>query len=77
MKNTGLKHKREEAELTQVAIAKKAHITPLCYQRYEAGERIPRADIAILIAEALKVKTYKEFKALFSAATPDSGQAQN
>lgn len=52
--NTKLKEAREKTGLTQVEVAKKAGITPVCYQRYESGERIPRADIAKLIARTLK-----------------------
>ena len=44
---------REKAGLTQVEVADKANITEACYQRYEYGYRIPRADTAILIARAL------------------------
>lgn len=51
--NTKLKKAREDAGLTQVEVAKKAKITEVCYQRYEYGDRIPRADVAILIANAL------------------------
>ncbi len=53
MKNTKLIEARQRAGLTQVEIAQKAGVTPICYQRYEAGSRIPKADIAKLIAKAL------------------------
>lgn len=53
MSETKLKAKRHEKGLTQVEIARQAKITTTCYQRYEAGERIPRADTAKLIAKAL------------------------
>ncbi|MGI6014322.1 MAG: helix-turn-helix transcriptional regulator [Oscillospiraceae bacterium] len=53
MKNIKLIEARNKTGLTQVQVAKKAGITVVCYQRYEAGERIPRADIAILIAKAV------------------------
>ena len=52
-KETKLKIKRKETGLTQVEVARKARITVNCYQRYESGERMPRADIAKLIAKAL------------------------
>ena len=65
MKNTKLKTIREQMNLTQVQVAKGANITEACYQRYEAGVRIPRADIAIKIAETVGVKSYKTFKELF------------
>lgn len=54
VKNTKLIEARKKTGLTQVEVAQKAGITPICYQRYEAGDRIPRADTAILIAKALK-----------------------
>lgn len=72
MKNIKLIERRNKAGLTQVEIAEKVGITPICYQRYESGERIPRADTAILIADTLGVKSYKKFKELFGAATPDN-----
>lgn len=50
---TKLKIKRKKTGLTQVEVAGKARITVNCYQRYESGERMPRADIAKLIAKAL------------------------
>ena len=53
MKNTRLIEARRAAGLTQVEVADKARITDVCYQRYEAGQRIPRADIAIEIALAV------------------------
>ena len=71
MKNIKLSNARNKAGLTQVEVASKADITVVCYQRYEAGERIPRADIAIAIADALGVKSYKQFKKLFGAGAPD------
>ena len=70
MKNTNLKKAREKTGLTQARVAEMVGITAVGYQNYEAGERIPRADVAIAIADALGVKSYKEFKALFGAATP-------
>lgn len=51
--NTKLVNARKKVGLTQVQVAGKAKITEVCYQRYEAGDRIPRADIAKLIAKAL------------------------
>lgn len=53
MSNTKLKARRQEKGLTQVEVAEQAKINTLSYQRYEAGERIPRADTAKLIAKAL------------------------
>lgn len=48
MKNLNLIQAREKRGLTQEAIAKKADISLRAYQLYESGERIPRADTAIL-----------------------------
>lgn len=53
MKNIRLIEVRKKQGFTQVQVAKKVGITPICYQRYEAGERIPRADVAKRIAKAL------------------------
>lgn len=53
MNATKLKTKRNEHGLTQKAIAEKANITIMSYQRYEAGKRIPDAATAILIAQVL------------------------
>lgn len=50
---TPLKEKCENAGLTQLEVARKAGISIRAYKMYEAGERIPRADIAILIADAV------------------------
>lgn len=61
-----LKEKREKTGLTQAAIAKKAGISIRAYKLYEAEERIPRADVAIRIADALGVKSYQDFKKIFS-----------
>jgi DNA-binding helix-turn-helix protein len=52
-KETKLKIKRKETPLTQADLAKSARITVTSYQRYESGERIPKADTAKLIALAL------------------------
>ena len=59
-----LKEKREKAGLTQLEVAEKAGISIRAYKLYEAGERIPRADIAILIADAVG----SSVKELFSKA---------
>lgn len=53
MSETKLKTTRQKQGLTQAEIAKKASITVMSYQRYEAGEREPRASTAKLIAKAL------------------------
>jgi len=53
MKNTKLKKAREKCNLTQEQVATKIGTTARAYQYYEAGERIPRADVAKRIAKAL------------------------
>ena len=53
MSKTKLKAERQEKGLTQVEVAGKASISIRAYQQYESGERMPRADIAVLIARAL------------------------
>lgn len=52
-KETKLKTTRNKTGLTQVEVAEKAKVTPVCYQRYESGQRLPRVDTAKLIAKAL------------------------
>ena len=56
-----LKERRKELGLTQGAVAKKADISLRVYKIYESGERIPRADTAILIARTLKSAVEKLF----------------
>lgn len=53
MMNNKLKLARMAAGLTQAQVAKAAGVRAECYQRYEYGERVPRADVAILIAGRL------------------------
>lgn len=71
MKNIKLIERRNKAGLTQVEVAAKAGIQERAYQNYEAG-RTPKANIAIRIADTIGVKSYKDFKELFGAATPDN-----
>ena len=65
MKNIKLIEARNKTGLTQVEVAEKANITERAYQNYEAGRK-PRSDVAIRIADALRVKSYRDFKDLFS-----------
>lgn len=51
--NIKLKARRQKIGLTQVEVAEQAKVSIRAYQQYEAGERIPRADTAKLIAKAL------------------------
>ena len=64
MKNIKLIERRNKAGLTQVEVAGKAGSQERAYQNYEAG-RTPKADIAIRIADAIGVKSYKDFKEIF------------
>lgn len=65
MRNENLIKARNKTGLTQVEVAKKAKITDRVYQAYEAGRK-PKSDVAIRIADALGVKSYEDFKKLFS-----------
>lgn len=62
MKNIELKKSRESFGISQIKIAKEVGISEVCYQRYESGERIPRVDVAIKIAEALHSTVEHLFK---------------
>lgn len=53
--NTKLRQAREKAKLTQTEVAEKAGITPMCYQRYEYGVRVPKVTVALKLAEILNV----------------------
>lgn len=48
-----LKEIRKKEGLTQIEIARKANITPMSYQRYEAGKRVPNTYTSQLIAKIL------------------------
>lgn len=53
MRNKKLIAARNETGLTQVEVAEKAGTTERMYQRYEAGECLPKVDIAKRIAQIL------------------------
>lgn len=59
---------REASGKTQAQVAKEIGISELSYQRYEYNKRLPRADVAVLIARAVNSTVEK----LFGAATPDN-----
>lgn len=61
-----LKKKRESCGLTQKQAAQEVGTTERAYQYYEAGQREPSVRTAIRIADVLGVKTYEEFKKMFS-----------
>ena len=74
--NMQLRAAREASGKTQSQVAKEIGVSELSYQRYEYGQREPRAAVAIQIAEALGVKSFEKFKAIFGAATPDSPKTE-
>lgn len=59
--DTALKRQRLSKGITQVEIAQKCSITESSYQRYESGQREPRARTAIRIARALNTTVEKLF----------------
>ena len=61
MKTTKLKQVRQNKSLTQLEVAKKANIGTRSYQSYEAGERVPNAYTAQLIANALQTTVEELF----------------
>ncbi len=61
-KETRLRKAREQSGLTQTEVAKKAEISIRAYKMYESGERIPRADVAVRIARAVKSTVEKLFR---------------
>lgn len=65
MRNENLIQARAKTGLTQVEVAKKAGIQERAYQNYEAGRK-PKSDVAIRIADVLGVKSYQDFKKIFS-----------
>ena len=61
-----LRDKRIACGFTQRELAQIASITERGYRQIESGEVSPNIKPAISIADALKVKTFAEFKELFS-----------
>lgn len=53
--SNNLKHYRETFEFTQKTLADKLGITIRAYQRYEAGEREPKLDVLIDIADVFHI----------------------
>lgn len=60
-----LRAAREASGKTQAQVAKDAGISEQVFQRYEYGQNEPSARTAIRIADALGVRSYKDFKKLF------------
>lgn len=53
--NNNLKHYRETYGFTQKTLADKLEITIRAYQRYESGEREPKLDVLINIADIFHI----------------------
>lgn len=49
--NENLKHYRTLSGLTQKSLADNLNITVRAYQRYESGEREPKLDVLIALAD--------------------------
>ncbi len=60
---------REKSGKTQAQVAKEIGITENAYQKYEYGEREPRARMAVRVAHAVN-STVEQLWG-FGAATPD------
>lgn len=61
-----LRAAREESGKTQAQVAKEIGVSELSYQRYEYDKREPGVRTAIRIADVLGVKSYEDFKKIFS-----------
>ena len=59
---TPLKEQREKLGLTQMEVAARAGISVTAYKMYEAGVRIPRIDVAFLIADAVNSTVEELFR---------------
>lgn len=66
MKRTLLAERRRKLGLTQLEVANKVGISEISYQRIEYGTQRPSLDTAIRIADVLGVKSYRDFKKIFS-----------
>lgn len=53
--STNLKHYREASGFTQKALSDMLGITTRAYQRYESGEREPKIDMLISIADIFHI----------------------
>ncbi len=60
-----LRAAREKSGKTQAQVAKETGIAEAAYQRYEYDKVEPRVRTAIRIADAIGVKSYKDFKEIF------------
>ena len=59
--DTKLKKAREKRGFTQAEVAKKAKVSVMSYQRYEAGKREPTVTTAKLIAKVLNSRIEELF----------------
>ena len=64
--NEALKAARDASGKTQVWVAEKVGISLQMYQRYEYNQNEPSVRTAIRIADVLGVKSYQDFKDIFS-----------
>ena len=68
---TELKRAREKNGKTQDCMAQKANISLKSYQRIESGTQQPSVNIAILIADAIGIESYEDFKKIFAEGGED------
>lgn len=61
-----LRAARNASGKTQAQVAKETGVSEQMYQRYEYGQNEPSARTAIRIADVLGVKSYQDFKKIFS-----------
>lgn len=54
-----LKKAREKCGLTQKQLAGKVHVTESAINQYESGAKLPKADVLIQLAKALKTTAEK------------------
>ena len=64
--NVELRQARQASGKTQEQVANEIRVSTLSYQRYEYGIREPSVRTAIRIADVLGVKSYQDFKEIFS-----------
>ena len=69
MRNADLKNARNRAGFTQEQLAEQSNISLRQINRFESGERLPRVDTAIRIAELLGIKKVSDLKALFKKSS--------
>lgn len=60
-----LRERREKLKLTQTQVANLVGIGTSTYNNYELGLKSPSLINSLLVADALGVKTYEEFRSLW------------